>query len=81
MKKEAEQFLKDLHDISNYWVKVAKNDGRSYEDLADSVIFSVLTYIDGCGMENPIMLFNTTDDGDLGECINNEDALHERWYK
>lgn len=81
MKKEAEQFINDLKGIRDYWVETGKKAGYDTKRTCDGLVFSILSYLDGCSMSNQIVLFTTTDDGKLGPMINDEDELHENYYK
>jgi len=81
MKEAAKDFLAALRTNAKYWANIAKQQDLSYDELTESMTFSILSYLDGCGMDNTILLFRTDDNGNLAECINDEDMLHENWYK
>lgn len=81
MKKEAKKFIDDLKNIRDYWVKVSKESGYNTKQTCDGLVFSILSYLDGCSASNQIALFTTTNDGKLGPMINDEDELHDNYYK
>ena len=79
MKKEAKQFVEDLRAIKNYWIEAGKDAGYDTAQTCNGLVFSILSYIDGCAGANDCHMFLITDSV-TGVVINDEDMLHEHYY-
>ena len=71
-----EQFIKQLKDIKNYWLRQST---RTTEEIVDGVLFSLLVMIDGdSGMNDfhPLEIIDTVD-GQQIDC----GYLHEYYHR